>query len=153
MDKLREVAKKMEQMKRNTDEALRREYQKRAMVHRVQDVFDYVIPFEMEFESKYLNAPVDISLYFKPPPPSPCVGTGTGTIGCYAGNCEYFTGTTDNQLTVLYEYISNTVSIFYNGVPSELYTESGVKEVTILSTPATTDIIKVCYVYHIEGCN
>lgn len=141
MDNLNELGKILGKIKHDTEYALTRDYPKKPLIHRIRDIFDSKIPFDMEFEVPNNKGSTYLNLFFTPPPPSPCAG------GCFSGICEVFMGT-DTILTLSYDIINESIWVYRDEVVTTNYTITTQKKITLGFTPSANEVIKVCYVYH-----
>lgn len=146
MDNLKELSKNLKATQNNTNYALQRNHPIYPLIHRSRDIFDYVIPFEMEFSTFKNDNFSLLNLTFAPPPPSDC-----NQGGCFVGICEFYKGT-DTVLTLTYPYLSNTLFVYVEDIVTANFSETGASEVTLGFTPSAEDAVKVCYIYEIEGC-
>lgn len=140
-DKLSEVAKTIGQTKKNAETALRRYQAKHPKIDRVRDIFDPVIPFEMEFTTDQQDSIFNLDLYFnKPPPLKSC-----DPIPCK----EFITGPGPQLLNVGEPYIAGSAVVFRDGT---LLTGGAVEEydpfggyIWAEGTDAAQQVYNVCY--------
>jgi hypothetical protein len=146
-DSINEVGKSLRKTKENSEAALRRYAPTRAKIERIRDIFDDVIPFEMEFETKDSEKLMSLDLYFnKPPPVITCLDGGR-----YVLQCQDFCTTVGegaHLLNVGHSYFPGTVSVFLNNVRldssqfSEYDPVNGLVYVIVPTEPAT---ITICF--------
>lgn len=144
-DKLSEVAKNLGLTKRNTEAALRRYQVSHPKIERVRDIFDDIIPFEMEFETDQNDTLFNMDLYFnKPPPLRSC--PGRFTIPC----AEFIEGPGDHLIQVTARYKPGSVVVFRNGIKLD---SSGYGEydpinglVFVIGTSSLQNVFNICYV-------
>jgi hypothetical protein len=120
------------------------------MLERSRDVFDPLIPFEMEFKTPNRpesnpDAKVTLDLFFAPPPPL------TAKAPCIHSRCLPFTETSggDHILNVGEPYIAGSVSVFINTFPlpvSDFRETPETGDVFVHGSASGPDEIAICYV-------
>lgn len=164
MDNLQQVGKDLGQIKVNTATALRREYPKRPAVERARDIFDSLVPFEMEFEVDVPHGTITLDLVFSRPPDNDCCAS------CICSICEIYTS--GFIFTTTYAYASNSVRVIrvINSTTQEeevLDLIDFVKygddqapdfpltdhDIGVFTSATPSNPYKVCYAYIVEGCS
>lgn len=123
-DKLNELSKRLRQTRDNSEAALRRYAAIHPKIERIRDIFDDVVPFEMEFSTDENDMVISLDLYFNKPPPLNCINHGQFALLCenftveissgfhliqlkssyYPGSVTVFTGTTQLSTSQYNEY-------------------------------------------------
>lgn len=127
-------------------DALRRYVPKPRKVERARDIFDSLVPYTMEFETHANERTVVLNLMFYPPPPSNCCSNNL----CSA--CETFA---DGSQVIQLDrpYIQDSVLVYIRGIRRTTFTQTNPATgvVTINSSIAVGDVVRVCYVYSLEA--
>lgn len=142
MDNIKELGKTLKRTQKDTKAALDRDHPSIPIIHRSRDLFDFDHEFSMDFEVDNISSIATLSLFFIKGKSGLCPEQD----GCVVGRCDYFSGSTDTNLITVYEYLAGTAKVYKNDVSVD-FTETGINEVTLASSPLVTDIITVCYLY------
>lgn len=110
-DKLSEVAKRLGETRKNSEDAIRRFQAFHPKIDRIRDTFDNIIPFEMEWDTEPQSKLMTLDLYFNKPPPS------CHTAGEVGMCCEDFTVGPGSHLVQVGSppYVSGSLTVFING--------------------------------------
>jgi len=161
MDNLKELGKNLGNTNKSTDAVLRRLHPLTPIVDRVRDIFDWVIPFEMDFYISEHVSTITLDLQFALPPEICCAN-------CVCVACEKYDDIEEGGIiTTEYPFVSIYIlttylfssSAFVMGEQAILNEGDGwfsrIDNQTIRidnwASPLNTSI-KVCYTYMIEGC-
>lgn len=143
-DKLNEVGKELGRIKRNSEAALRRYNPKQPKIERARDVFDDVIPFEMEFETDEIDKLMFIDLYFNKPPPL------KGCNGRYTIPCEDFAlSAGDHLIQVTSRYKPGSVTVFRDNVKLSspaFYEYDPINGLVWVQGSEIISVFNICYV-------
>lgn len=142
MDSTNQVGKALKNTDVNVNYALAKDFSRNFRVERARDIFDSIIPFEMDFPVDIVNETTTVDLWFYPPPPSCCC------TQCNCANCETFSGN-DPVLITNHPFIPETVHVFLNDTPTTNYSLTNSTTITLGFTPTITDVVSVCYAYGI----
>lgn len=152
-DKLTQAARKIGQTKRNSEAALRRYNVKHPKIDRVRDIFDNVVPFEMDFETEPNETLMFINLSFNKPPPVSCSCGIKYKLLCEEHSFDAGSG---HLIQVTYfPYEPGSVSVFINGdqLSTSQYTEYDPSNglVNVVGTVVVPQmIVNVCYTWDSE---
>lgn len=143
-DKIREVGKSLRKTRENSEAALRRYNVKHPRIERARDIFDDVIPFEMEFKTESQDSLFSMDVFFnKPPPLRNC------KFGRFVTACTEFTVPAGDHLLNLGEsYVPGSVTVFSNGTElssANYYEYSPSEGLVFVQAPAGVQIISICF--------
>lgn len=145
-DKLTQVAKQIGKTKRDAEHALTRYQPTHPKIERTRDIFDPIVPFEMEFDTERNDGTTFMDLLFNKAPPLNC-----SCDGRFMMFCEEFTlGAGSHLIQVTARYIPNSVIVFKDGVqlinPTNFYEYApSTGHVYINSTSGTEQTFNICY--------
>jgi hypothetical protein len=141
-DDFRGLSRIFKQGGKDSSDALKRYSPIRPRLERILDIFDSVVPFNMEFYTKANETTVMLNLYFNEAPPTNCCEANLCAI------CEFFS---DGEEIIQLErgYIEGSVSVFIDGALRTTYVETSPVEgiVTITIAVAVGTVVRICYVY------
>lgn len=156
MDSFNELGKNLNKTNKNTNAGLKRDHIITPSIEHTRDIFDWVIPFEMDFYIPETTGVVNLDLQFSLPPEICCAN-------CICVACEKYNNIATNVIItteypfvsvyIIANYISSTDGqvILYEG--SGWFTTPDNQTIHITGwTSLYETSIKVCYTYLIEGC-
>jgi len=145
-DSINEVGKLLRKTKNNSEAALRRHALNHPRVDRVRDLFDDVVPFEMEFETKPQEHSFNMDLYFNKPPPLNCINHGQYVLICENFTVEVSTGSHLIQLESSYWPGSVTVYFGATQIDTSQYSEyDPVNGLVYVVVPDGVTEVTICY--------
>jgi hypothetical protein len=144
-DYARQVGRELNQQGQDTHDALNRYAQRPVALERARDIFDPVVPFEMEFYTDKPQSKVMLDLFFLGPPPSKCCSNNL------CSKCEVFADGSE-VITLERPYVAGSVIPYVKGTRRTAFTETSPETgvVTINTTVAVGDVVRICYVYLYE---
>lgn len=146
-DKIKEVGKILGKTKRDSEAALRRYNPVYGRAERIRDIFDDVVPFEMEFQTKKEENIFRLNVNFnKPPPMNNC------QEGYYTSNCQDFVANSGEGGAHLFNvgetYFPLTVTVYVDGVqyPLDKFSEYDATQGLVYVVDLLPDqIVSICY--------